>query len=41
VLSRADAGTDTVSVDDPDQVSRDTEPGFRAIVTFVIPGERE
>jgi hypothetical protein len=41
VLSGADAGTDTVSVDDPDPVSRETEPGFRAIVTFVIPGERE
>jgi hypothetical protein len=32
---------DTVRVDDPDPVSRETEPGFRAIVTFVIPGERE
>ncbi len=37
VLSGADAGTDTVSVDAPDPVSRDTEPGFRAIVTFVMP----
>jgi len=41
VLSGADAGTDTVIVDVPDPVRRDTELGFRAIVTFVIPGERE
>ena len=32
---------DTVSVDDPVPVSRLTESGFRAIVTFTIPGVRE
>ena len=31
---------DTVSVDDPVPVSSETELGFRAIVTFVIPGVR-
>ena len=41
VFSGADAGTDTVSVDVPDPVSSETEPGFRAMVTFVIPGVRE
>lgn len=40
VLRGADAGTDTESVVDPDPVSRETEPGFSAIVTFVIPGVR-
>jgi len=41
VLSGVDAGTDTVSVEDPDPVRRDTELGFNAIVTFVMLGERE
>ena len=29
-----------MSVEDPDPVSRETELGFRAMVTFVISGER-
>ncbi len=41
VLIGAVAATDTVSVEDPAPVRRDTELGFRAIVTFVIPGESE
>jgi hypothetical protein len=41
VLSGADAGTDIVRVEAPAPVSRDTEPGFNAIVTFVMLGESE
>jgi len=41
VFSGADAGTDTVIVETPEPMRRDTEPGFSAIVTFVMLGERE
>ena len=41
VFSGADAGTDTVIVDTPAPVRRDTELGFSAIVAFVMPGESE
>ena len=41
VFSGADAGTDTVRVEDPAPVRRDTELGFNAIVTLLIPGEIE
>ena len=41
VLSGVDGGTETVSVEAPAPVRRDTELGFSAIVTFVIPGESE
>ncbi len=41
VFSGADAGTDTVIVEDPAPVRRDKELGFNAIVTFVMPGESE
>ena len=41
VFSGADAGTDTVIVEAPAPVRRDTELGFNAIVTFVMPRESE
>jgi len=41
VFSGADAGTDTVRVEDPAAVRRDTELGFNAIVTLMISGEIE